>query len=562
MTEEIINDLNYINVSVNDQKFKTRPINFLVILIVMGLILIIGGFWQTETILWNRIKYGTGSLWKNNNPIYHRDQPDGDLSRVLRLLHMNYGIYFATLVVLTIVSIAIIGYVLKNKDWDDKMRMVSILGLIYTGIAIFTSFWINQSIKIIETIPDTVDKVQSGADWIRGDIGNYSEFMEISTLVFMFLYLAVFVMFAFNIIQNSPKKENILKIIRVLFLVILGGFLIYFINLIKLYFKEEANNNVILIWDIIGLSVVFGLIIVNFYKYFFHSNESKENFIQNSSQLIKMTPFYVVLIAYVIFSLFPVYLVIKVSLSSYQEILTGVSPGSPLYNLILNYSSVMFAVSSDEPSFSGALLRSFGLGLGTGLIGIMISVTSAYALARFKFKGNSFLTYLILTTQMFPGIILLLPQYVIWASLGFVDTFGGILLASAVGTTAYCTWMMKGYFETIPVDIEEAAIIDGTGRFGNFAKIAFPLARSGLVAVLIFTFLSSWQDFILARTLLRTPQNYTLPLLSDNYENAQDQAPFFELLAPYSILVALPVVLFFLFMQKDLAKGAVAGSVK
>lgn len=258
-------------------------------------------------------------------------------------------------------------------------------------------------------------------------------------------------------------------------MVILGGFLIYFINLIKLYFKEEANNNVILIWDIIGLSVVFGLIIVNFYKYFFHSNESKENFIQNSSQLIKMTPFYVVLIAYVIFSLFPVYLVIKVSLSSYQEILTGVSPGSPLYNLILNYSSVMFAVSSDEPSFSGALLRSFGLGLGTGLIGIMISVTSAYALARFKFKGNSFLTYLILTTQMFPGIILLLPQYVIWASLGFVDTFGGILLASAVGTTAYCTWMMKGYFETIPVDIEEAAIIDGTGRFGNFAKLRFHL---------------------------------------------------------------------------------------
>lgn len=92
------------------------------------------------------------------------------------------------------------------------MRMVSILGLIYTGIAIFTSFWINQSIKIIETIPDTVDKVQSGADWIRGDIGNYSEFMEISTLVFMFLYLAVFVMFAFNIIQNSPKKKIFLKL--------------------------------------------------------------------------------------------------------------------------------------------------------------------------------------------------------------------------------------------------------------------------------------------------------------------------------------------------------------
>ena len=153
---------------------------------------------------------------------------------------------------------------------------------------------------------------------------------------------------------------------------------------------------------------------------------------------------------------------------------------------------------------------------------------------------------------------------------GGIDTniipvlIGGLLLASAAGSTAYCTWMMKGYFETIPIEIEEAATIDGLNRFGNFTKIAFPLAKSGLVAVLIFTFLTSWQDFILARTFLRTVSNYTLPLLADNYENSAtfDAQPFFELLAPYSILVALPVVVFFMVMQKQLASGAVAGSVK
>lgn len=549
-----------IELSVYQRKRRTHPLVFLVMFIVMGLILIIGGFWQTETILWNRIKYGTGSLWKNNNPIYHRDQPDGDLSKVLHLLRLNYGIYFTTQVILFVGLCIIIYFVLFQKKWDEKIKTISILSLVYSFISSFTGFWIYQSIHVIASLPNNVDIVQSGSDWIWGDIGNYAYFMQYSAVLFMFIYLIFSLVFLYLIIENHENKSKIWSVIRIISMIILGFLVIFFI--IHLLDAIKLNILYYIIFNSVGLGTSFGLFIWLLNVSIKGNLEGGQSFLVKLIEIIKTSPIYVVLIIYTIFSLFPVYLVIKVSISSYQEILLGASPGSPLYNFILNYSSVMFSVSSDEPSFSGALLRSFGLGLGTGLIGITISVTSAYALARFKFKGNSFLTYLILTTQMFPGIILLLPQYVIWASLGFVDTFGGILLASAVGTTAYCTWMMKGYFETIPIDIEEAAIIDGTGRFGNFSKIAFPLARSGLVAVLIFTFLSSWQDFILARTLLRTPQNYTLPLLSDNYENSQDQAPFFELLAPYSILVALPVVLFFLFMQKDLAKGAVAGSVK
>ncbi|MHA1775471.1 MAG: carbohydrate ABC transporter permease [Promethearchaeota archaeon] len=552
--------LQMIDISVYDRKPQTRSIILLVTFIVMGLILIVGGFWQTETILWNRIKYGTGSLWKNSNPIYHRDQPNGELSKVLRLLHLNYNMYFVTQLILVIVFLAIIYNVLIKKVWDEKIRIVGILGMIYSGISSFTGFWIFQSIHVIESIPNNIDLVQSGQDWIRGDIGNYADFMIYSSVIFTIMYIIIFLVLGYGLIENSEKKVQIWRIIRIILLILIGALLLY--NIDQLVKSIQASNNSIIIRNVVEIGVLLGIFIWITIISIRSKSSDGQSILSKTLDLIKTTPFYAVLIAYMIFSLFPVYLVIKVSLSSYQEILLGAVPNSPLYNLIMNYSSVMFAVSSDEPSFSGALLRSFGLGLGTGLIGITISVTSAYALARFKFKGNSFLTYLILTTQMFPGIILLLPQYVIWSSLGFVDTFGGILLASAVGTTAYCTWMMKGYFETIPIDIEEAAIIDGTGRFGNFTKIAFPLARSGLVAVLIFTFLSSWQDFILARTLLRTPQNYTLPLLSDNYENSQDQAPFFELLAPYSILVALPVVLFFLFMQKDLAKGAVAGSVK
>ncbi|MHA1719834.1 MAG: carbohydrate ABC transporter permease, partial [Promethearchaeota archaeon] len=299
-------------------------------------------------------------------------------------------------------------------------------------------------------------------------------------------------------------------------------------------------------------------------------NQPKEKSTSGSAifSIFKNAPFYIILILYLIFTLLPVYLAIKVSLSSALDIANNANPSDPWYSLILNYSSVMFSVSVDEPAFYTAFMNSIFIGLGTGLIGLLISVSAAYSLARFKFKGNSFMTYLILATQMFPGMILLIPQYVIWKNLGLLTDsmkLYGVLLASSTGSVAYCTWMMKGYFQTVPVDIEEAAIIDGATRFKTFAKIALPLVKSGMVAVMIFTFLTSWQDFVLARTFIgETDPKATLPLLFYNFQNtaAPDIPVYYELLAPYSILVALPVVIFFMLLQKQLAAGAVAGSVK
>ncbi|MHA1520298.1 MAG: carbohydrate ABC transporter permease [Promethearchaeota archaeon] len=555
--------LQKINISVYDRKYESKVINFLLLVVIMGAIFIIGAFWSTETLLWNRIKYGTGSLWQNNLPKYHVDQ-GYSVTDMVRLLWLNFGIYLVGELIVIFVSLYILYNSLIKNTWNNEFKILSITEGILSGLGLFLNFWLYQSIKVIASLEGTINEIQSGYDWIRVDIGGFSLFTEVVVVILMILNLISFFGNFYLIISQSSKSKEILRImvISLFFLLLLFNFLAIQ-DLIQFYREEylqESDSHNYNLW--ISLMIGIGLLIGDFILVKRSIPKEEGNLLVIALKLVKASPFYIVLIAYLIFSLFPVYIVFKVSFSSYQEILLGVEPGSPLYSSILNYSSVMFAVSLDEPSFSGALFRSFGIGIGTGLIGITVSVTAAYALARFKFKGNSFLTFLILTTQMFPGIILLLPQYIIWASLGFVDTFGGLLLASSVGTTAYVTWMMKGYFETIPVDIEEAAIMDGSSRVGNFAKIAFPLARSGLVAVLIFTFLSAWQDFVLARTLLRDPNNFTLPLLASNFENSQDQSPFFELLAPYAILVALPVVLFFIFMQKDLAKGAVAGSVK
>ena len=475
---------------------KTTTENFLLFFVVFGIVLSIGGFWNVLSILWNRVKYTTGSLWGNYQPIYY----DWDLNLLRQQLIKDYLIYFSGVIILLVVSGFLIYYLIIKRKWEEKTKLLTIFGTFFSGFMIITSFWINQSISVISNLDSMDSESQGGFDWIRVDLAEISKFIEISTLIFSIIFFLILLITLAVLVKNRNSKKNK---------------------------QSEVHQNIFVIF-------------------------------------MKNVPFYGILIIYLIFTLLPVYIVIQVSLSTYTEIQSGNIPGSPLNSLILNYSSVMFSVSTDESGFSTAFLNSLSIGLGTGILGLTVSVSTAYSLARFKFKSNKFLTFLILSTQMFPGIILLLPQFIIWARLDLLDKLGGLLLASAAGSTAYCTWMMKGYFETIPIEIEEAATIDGLNRFGNFTKIAFPLAKSGLVAVLIFTFLTSWQDFILARTFLRTVGNYTLPLLADNYENSAtyDAQPFFELLAPYSILVALPVVVFFMLMQKQLASGAVAGSVK
>lgn len=475
---------------------KFSSINGVMFLVISGAILVLGGWWNVESLLWNRVKYSTGSVWANLLPKFHEAQ-GWTLDAVKEKLTINSTIFILGIIFVVIVGGFLTYYLIKQKRWDPQVKSLTIAAAITSGSALLTTTWFIGSINVIGSLQPLNDLDQSGIEWIWTDLANYSTFMVNFCIILSIILLYIFVLSIVNLAKNHENQQ-----------------------------KTQSKT---------GIGGIF-----------------------------KHIPFYLILLVYLVFTLFPVIISIQISVSNVENIAAGDLPSTPLYSFILNYSSVMFAVSMDEPSFSGAFMNSFMIGMGTGLLGLSVSVSSAYALARFKFGGNKFLTFLILSTQMFPGIILLLPQYVIWTRLGLVNKLSGLLLASASGSVAYCTWMMKGYFETIPIDIEEAATIDGISSFGNFSRIALPLAKAGLVAVLIFTFLTSWQDFVLARTFIRDVDKFTLPLLADNYENGAvlDAPPYFELLAPYALLVALPVVIFFMLMQKQLAAGAVAGSVK
>lgn len=494
---------------------------------LFGFLLFSINFVKLEKILWNRVVYSSGSLWENASPIYENT----DFPILIEMLEVSfYGILIGS----SFVFIGCIFHIsrLFSKKFDEfQDKAMIIISLLTSLFLSFFGFWLQNSIRIIAGLESEKVGGISGSEWIYGELGDYYEDLtllgNIVWITFSIIFLILVILYFYRIYQQ--KRDKSLK----------SG------NTKNIHGNNERS---ISFWGKLK---------------------------QISFAFFGNLPFYAILILYLLFSIYPLYLTIKISVSTYYEINNALLPKSIIDSMILNYSSVIFATSEQAGSFLSAFKYSVFIGVGTGILGLTVSLTAAYALARFKFAGNKFLTFLILTTQMFPGMILLIPQYLIWDQLGLLDNnveiFGGfyivhigLLLASAGGATAYCTWMMKGYFETIPEDIEEAALIDGSSRFSTFIKIAIPLAKSGIVAVLVFTFLTAWQDFILAQTFISRQEISTLPLLFYDYQDLnQPNAPiFYELLAPYAIMVAFPIVLFFMILQKQLAAGAVAGGIK
>lgn len=495
--------------------------------IIFGFLLFSINFVKIEKILWNRVVYSSGSLWENASPIY----ANTDLQLLIQMLETSFlGMIIGAFFVFIGSLFHIHRLLSKNYDkiQDKAMIIISLLACLFVS---FFGFWLIHSIRVIAGLESEKDGGISGSEWIYGELEkNYGELVLLGWIIwitFSITFLLLVILYIIRIYHQNREKRIKNKASQT-------------------QHQKTENTN----------------------KFF-----NKLKYI--SIGILGNIPFYGILVLYLLFSIYPLYLTIKISLSTYYEINNAIFPKSIINSMILNYSSVIFATSEQSGSFLSAFKYSVFIGVGTGILGLTVSLTAAYALARFKFAGNKFLTFLILTTQMFPGMILLIPQYLIWNQFGLLDNdaelFGGfflvhigLLLASAGGATAYCTWMMKGYFETIPVDIEEAALIDGSSRLSTFIKIAIPLAKSGIVAVLVFTFLTAWQDFILARTFISRQEISTLPLLFYDYQNLnQPDAPvFYELLAPYAIMVAFPIVLFFMILQKQLAAGAVAGGIK
>lgn len=274
-----------------------------------------------------------------------------------------------------------------------------------------------------------------------------------------------------------------------------------------------------------------------------------------SKEIFSKTALYFILIILLAGILLPFYWMIKTSLESNISLFKF--PPS-FFTPKPNWSSYV-DIFIERP-----LLQWFQNSLKVSLIvtffSMIVSGFSAYSLSRFPTRLNKTVGFIILTTQMFPGTFLLLPIYMIFRSLGLVDTHTGITVAYITFTLPVCIWMLKGYFDSVPVEIEESAIIDGCSRMGILFRMTLPLSLAGIAATSIYAFIQAWDEFMFVFLLISSDSKW---LLSNGLFSLIG-----EYLTPWNWLMAigtvytLPAVVLFLFLQRYLVSGVTSGAVK
>lgn len=194
------------------------------------------------------------------------------------------------------------------------------------------------------------------------------------------------------------------------------------------------------------------------------------------------------------------------------------------------------------------------------LLGVTLACTAAYVLSRYKFKARRWILFSLLTTQMFPATMLMLPFFVILAKLSLINSFFGLFIIYSSSALPFCIWQMKAYFDTLPKDLEEAALLDGCTKWQVFYKIILPISSPALVVTGLFSFMAAWSEYMIAAIILQDPALYTLPLGLKSFQASLSTQ--WGLYAAAALIVSIPVVFLFFTLSRYLISGLTVGSVK
>jgi len=264
---------------------------------------------------------------------------------------------------------------------------------------------------------------------------------------------------------------------------------------------------------------------------------------------------YLVLIVFSVIAVYPILQVVTISLRPADRLLSTTLEIIP-DNATLNAYVELF---TGRP-FLRWMLNSLLISLVVTLTGVALASTAGYAFSRFSFVGKKAGLLGLLTTQMFPATMLLLPLYIMLIKLGLINTYLGVIVIYTATALPFTIWTMKGYYDTIPYSLEEAARIDGCNQFLAFYKIILPLAAPALVITALFSFMTAWAEYLVAAQILQDSDLWTLPLGLKSFES--NMSTEWGLYGAASLVVAVPVIVLFLALSRYLISGLTLGSVK
>jgi multiple sugar transport system permease protein len=226
----------------------------------------------------------------------------------------------------------------------------------------------------------------------------------------------------------------------------------------------------------------------------------------------------------------------------------------PNHITMVNYKKVI------DLQFRGQFMNSMMVATATTLFVMLLSTFAAYSLTRFNYPGRILFSRAILFTYLFPSVLMVVPLFVIFNKLSLVDTLSGLVLAYVTISLPFSIWMMRAYLLSIPISLEESAMVDGASRISAFIEIVLPQTIPGLVSIGVFTFMQAWNEYLIALVFISNPSRLTLPVGISYYANQLD-VQWGPLMA-ISTLVSIPVILIFSLGQKFLVQGIGSGGLK
>lgn len=269
------------------------------------------------------------------------------------------------------------------------------------------------------------------------------------------------------------------------------------------------------------------------------------------------------LVVAVAFALYPVLWVVALAFSGARTPEPSLLPWPR--NPTLEHLEAVVLASKDTADgpiwlFGRQLWNSVSVSLATAFVGVVIAIPTAYALARFRFVGKEGGLRALLATQMFPTVASAVPLYLLLDALGLLNSMTGLVVCYASTSVPFAIFQLRSAFEAIPVDLEEAAMVDGATRFGAFVRVVLPAARPAIAVTALFAFMSAYNEFILAATLLGKEESFTLPVVLQRFVGEYDAQ--WEKFAAGALVVSVPVMALFYLAQRHLVAGLTAGGVK
>jgi multiple sugar transport system permease protein len=225
-----------------------------------------------------------------------------------------------------------------------------------------------------------------------------------------------------------------------------------------------------------------------------------------------------------------------------------------------NYTRLVDPSDSIGQDFLRYFWNSLWVSTVTTILAVVVAVPAAYAFSRFRFPGRSFLFFAVLLRNMFPAVVFLVPLFILMRLLGLVNTHGSLILTYLTFGLPLAIWLLKGFYDNIPIQLEQAARIDGATRFQAFLLVVMPLSTPGIIATSIYSFIGAWNEYIYAYTFLTKHDQMTLPVGIQRFfsENATDWPG----LMAATFVMSIPVVVLFLVLQKYFVRALTEGAVK